>query len=328
VKNKFNIWTYSICFGIIFLFAFCSENNLEKKGNGVADSYKEMVSGEWKNYWFDGKAEISTYEVVQPRYGEIHPGSAVLIFNTEDFSKSKGVKLNNPDIAKKDVVRILKMNQTREFLTGGYPHNLMVSVFTSLQGNKKPNTRKVSFTSQNWDGQVFGQLGLKGKKYKLETRSYFESEGEKNLDFPVVLLEDEIWNLIRINPKLIPTGNQLIFPGFFMQRFTRISPQAIEAQIEVLSPNTDQLPQPFRDFSEIDKVKIFIPAHSYTLEIFFLREFPWTIVGWENSYPDGFGVEKRVLTGFGKLKVSKRMDFSNLLRNTDVSLRDSLRISR
>ena len=43
-------------------------------------------------YWYDGKAEISSYKLKQGRYGEIHRGTASLIFVTEPFSPQRFVK--------------------------------------------------------------------------------------------------------------------------------------------------------------------------------------------------------------------------------------------
>ncbi len=43
----------------------------------------------FKQTWYAGKAELSTYNLQQARYGEIRNGEAVLIFVTEDFSTNK-----------------------------------------------------------------------------------------------------------------------------------------------------------------------------------------------------------------------------------------------
>ena len=49
----------------------------------------------FRDYWYDGKAEITSYALQQARYGELHTGEAVLVFVTEPFSKSKQVKLDD-----------------------------------------------------------------------------------------------------------------------------------------------------------------------------------------------------------------------------------------
>ena len=43
------------------------------------------LSQEFKKYWFSGKAEITSYQLSQLRYGELREGTAVTIFVTEDF---------------------------------------------------------------------------------------------------------------------------------------------------------------------------------------------------------------------------------------------------
>ena len=85
------------------------------------------------DYWYQGKAEITSYEMEQARYGEIRKGHAVLIFVTEDFSKSKQVKLDNPQKDPEDAVKILKLNFVRKFITGIYPYSIMTSVFTCFR---------------------------------------------------------------------------------------------------------------------------------------------------------------------------------------------------
>ena len=78
-------------------------------------------AGDFDAYWYQGKAEITSYRLEQARYGEIHPGHAVLVFVTEDFSRTKQVKLDNPRAAGNDAVKILKLNATKKFNTGSTP---------------------------------------------------------------------------------------------------------------------------------------------------------------------------------------------------------------
>ena len=60
----------------------------------AAISQVAIASSEESNfnkYWYAGEAELNSYTLSQARYGENHEGEAVLIFVTEDFSKSKYV---------------------------------------------------------------------------------------------------------------------------------------------------------------------------------------------------------------------------------------------
>ena len=47
-------------------------------------------------HWGDGRAEISSYQVIQPRYGEPREGYAVLIFVTEEINRKTFIKVESP----------------------------------------------------------------------------------------------------------------------------------------------------------------------------------------------------------------------------------------
>ncbi|MGB3364388.1 MAG: hypothetical protein WBB48_06385, partial [Thermodesulfobacteriota bacterium] len=125
------------------------------------DSSSSVVdSEEFKAYWYDGKAEITSYKLEQARYGELHEGYAVMVFVTEDFSKTKQVKLDNPQNANGDDVKVLKLNRIKKFDTGIYRYSMMDSVFTPVYIGEHPNTLKITSSSQEWCGNTFTQLNL------------------------------------------------------------------------------------------------------------------------------------------------------------------------
>jgi len=76
---------------------------------------------DFDQYWNQGKAEITTYDLYQARYGEMRQGEAVIVFVTENFSKEKQVKTDNPNAVATPVIPVLKMNLTKRFYTGIYP---------------------------------------------------------------------------------------------------------------------------------------------------------------------------------------------------------------
>jgi len=97
---------------MLFLFNCESEKDVSKS-TMATNQYAIMAkndSNDFSKYWYQGKAEITSYELEQARYGEIHKGSAVLVFVTEDFSKNKQVKLDNPSANPKDAIPVLKLN--------------------------------------------------------------------------------------------------------------------------------------------------------------------------------------------------------------------------
>ncbi len=266
---------------------------------------------EFQNYWYNGKAEISTYQLVQSRYGEPRNGKAVLIFVTEDFSIKKNVKLDNPEKAVSDRVSVLKMNFTKNFVTGIYPYSMMLSVFTPINRNQFPNTLKVTMTSQEWCGQVFTQMNWKDKKYDIQSYSYFEEEGDKNTQLKSSWLEDELWNLIRLDPYQIPTGEIEMIPGMF---FSRLLHKRIEIQRATITRKEED---------QVNTFIISVPNQSHTLSIHFDAKFPHQIFGWEESF-----IERGQLVQT-KATLDKTLitDYWTKNKNEFIGLRDSLGLS-
>ena len=167
---------------------------------------------EFNDYWYKGAAEITSYELEQARYGEIHQGYAALVFVTEPFSKRKHVKLDDPAQNKSDEVPILKLNTTKKFNTGIYPYSMMSSVFEPVDLAQYPHALKLTTSSQEWCGQTFLQLNNQSQTYEVDARSYFESEGDEHLSLAKAWLEDELWTRLRINPASLPVGNLSMIP--------------------------------------------------------------------------------------------------------------------
>ncbi|MFW5844680.1 MAG: hypothetical protein ACOCXJ_00470, partial [Planctomycetota bacterium] len=90
----------------------------------------------FRRQWYDQGAEISTYDLQQSRYGAPRGGRAVLIFVTEPVNTIDQVKSDDPDAA--DAVPALKLNATRNFLTGVYPYSTMSSTFRAIDTDAHP----------------------------------------------------------------------------------------------------------------------------------------------------------------------------------------------
>ena len=185
--------------------------------------------------WFQGKALVSSYQLEQVRYGQVHPGEAVMIFVTEDFSRKKQVKIDRPDQAGNDGVKILKMNATRSFNTGFYEYHTMISAFTPINVAKNPQTMKLTMSSQDWCGQSFQQYNLDDTDYRVRSFSYFESEGDTDEKIDGEMLEDELWNRIKLGPTLLPSGKIRMIPSALYQRFAHISTEVYEAKASLES---------------------------------------------------------------------------------------------
>jgi hypothetical protein len=151
-------------------------------------------------YWGDGKAEISSFRVVQPRYGELREGYGVLIFVTEDIHRQTFVKVESAETPAADRLYALKLNNILKFKTGIYDYSVMTSVFSAAEGPDHPfELCRVSLSAQEWCGQVFEEVLLRGGRLQGYLNSYFEKEGrqEYELEAPATF-ESEDHLLIRI----------------------------------------------------------------------------------------------------------------------------------
>ena len=151
-------------------------------------------------YWGDSKAELDGYQLTQPRYGQIRHGKAVMIFVTEDHSKKEWVKIEgDPNVVPaSERFPVLKLNFVREFQTGIYDYKILDSVFARLDKNLEPS--KISVGVQEWCGQVYHQILMKGPKIEETLHSYFGGEADQNRTHGVrdkAVFEDEVPILIR-----------------------------------------------------------------------------------------------------------------------------------
>ena len=242
-----------------------AEKPTPKKKSKPHRPVNNLLTKEFKNYWFRGKAEINSYTLQQERYGSIREAQSVLIFVTEPFLESKQVKADKPS---DDATQVLKMNKSTKFLTGVYPYSLMTSVFSPL---KNPTTAyKASFTAQEWCGHVFAQLNRK-ELTEVQSRSYFESESDENEVQNYSLWEDELWNLVRIQPETLPTGNLEIVPSL---DYCRLRHKKIKAY------------NGMGTLEKKDSVSIYTltyPELDRSLRISFSNDFPHTLLGWVES---------------------------------------------
>ncbi len=157
----------------------------------------------WK-HWSDGRSELDGYRLVQPRYGQKRNGHAVMIWVIEPFSRAKHVKSDHPEAPGADAPVVMKLNHVRKFQTGIYDYSLMTSVFSPVvigaTDLAAQTPLKVSFTSQEWCGNVFQQVTRTGSELDTRWFSYFESEGDgaqKLSTSTDLVFDDEIWIRVR-----------------------------------------------------------------------------------------------------------------------------------
>jgi len=201
-----------------------------------------VVADSFDAYWHDGKAELDGYRLKISRYGEERDGQAVMVFVTEPFSKSKLVKVNdhreNPD----DVIDVLKLNFVRDFSTGIYDYNTMVSVFVRTNDLEPV---KVSFSSAEWCGHVYSEMRFDKDRIRGNYLSYFEDEsGPFEVQRPRgALVEDNLFILLRgLREPFLAAGTSKtvdLLPGVLVRRFLHKEAHYVSATISRRAANED-----------------------------------------------------------------------------------------
>ena len=283
----------SIFLAIVVLGLQCGQPDYPKAGNNaLIESTDRNTSGDTlpllSSYWRQGKAEISRFEIAQHRYRDLHPGEAILVMVTEDFLTDKQVK--NDRYQNPNSIPVLKTNFIHRFTTGIYDYSVMTSVFTPEQTKQHPYTLKVTHSSQDWCGQTFMQINFAGKSYRTQVRSYFEDEGDEDGAVPLAMLEDEIFNRIRMNPEGLPQGQIKVLPSATLVRLLHKPFEAhdVSASLEHYSG---------KDFTG-DALKVYrlqFPALQRTLEIVFEQKEPYRIAGWADEHPGFDGKSRRTI---------------------------------
>ena len=254
-----------ILFSLLFLFCKSPESKKEDI-NSENTAIKFDKHPDFNTYWYAGKAEITSYKLSQVRYGEIHEGTAVNIFVTEDFLPEKQVKA---DYQNKNNIPVLKLNSTKKFTTGIYPYSLMTNTFSPIDSNKK--AIKISFSAQEWCGNTFVQLNNRDD-FQIDFHSYFESNADRNINLKKTILENEIWNQLRVSPENLPVGKLQIIPSFEYLGLHHKKFKAYEAATS-LTLNDDFM------IYEIN-----YPSLQRSLTITASKAFPYTIERWEESF--------------------------------------------
>ncbi len=312
LKFEFSLVLFALS---ISIFESCKENTTQEASemafnNGKTEKAlalpKKTISEDFKKYWYAGEAEITSYKLEQARYGELREGNAVLVFVTEPFLKDKQVKADekNPDN-----IPVLKLNSTKNYLTGIYPYSIMSSSFYPVHDHQ--HALKVSFSAQEWCGQVYAQLNNK-ETFEITSHSYFESEGDQELKLDKTILEDELWNKIRINPEELPVGKVAVIPSM---EFIRLSHKELNAYNAIITLVND---------GDLNWYQIEYPELERTLKISFKSTFPYTIESWSDSYKSGFGENARVMTSTATKIKRLKTPYWRQNSNSFLPLRDTL----
>ncbi len=273
----------------------------------TASNFTYSPAKQYKDYWYNGTAEISSYALSQARYGEIREGEAVLVFVTEPFSTTYNTKADSPT---PDDPSVLKLNQTRNFTTGIYPYSLMNSSFFPVENGEQ--SLKVSTSVQEWCGHVYMELQNKAQ-FNVRIDSYFQGESIADLTLDKVDLEDDIFSKIRLQPELLKQGELTIIPSFFYLRLKHVKTKSYKANAKLIEQEDGN-----------SMYTLTYPELGRKFTVTFKTDFPHTIESWTESYSSGFGANaKQIQTTATKIKTI-RSDYWRRNANADMVLRDSL----
>lgn len=278
----------------------------ESLKNNTEAARPTPLSPEFKEYWYAGEAEITSYKLEQARYGELREGKAVLIFVTEPFLADKQVKA---DRSNPDNIPVLKLNSTKKYLTGIYPYSIMSSSFYPVKDNQ--HAIKISSSIQEWCGHVYSQLNNR-EVFEYESHSYFEGEADQKFTMEKSILENELWNKLRINPKGLPLGEIEIIPSL---EYIRVSHKRIKPHKAIAS---------IAEKDGISSYSLTYPELDRTLTINFSTAFPHTIESWTDEFKSGWGVNAKTMTSRATKINTIKAPYWQQNGNKDIFLREQL----
>jgi hypothetical protein len=294
----------------IYLFADAEKNGIIPTTLGHPADAPFATNPEFNAYWYAGEAEIASYSLVQARYGELHTGTAMLLFVAEDFSTEALTKSDGNNGPK---LPVLKVNFEKKFVTGIYPYSMLMTTASPVDVAQHPMPLKVATSCQEWCGHTYTQLDLNKGHYEMTEHSYFPGEGDSEEKLKAVLPEDALWTRLRIAPDKLPLGKFDLIPGTFFARL-RHKPLAVVPATATMKADTAGLKVYQLDYAD----------GSRQLKIWFEEKFPYGIAGWEENYEEGFGPDAKRFTTRAVRMHTKKLAYWNNHRNVDRALREEM----
>ncbi|NKB70397.1 MAG: hypothetical protein GKR89_25280 [Candidatus Latescibacteria bacterium] len=271
-------------------------------------------------HWGDGQAEISSYKIVQPRYGQERTAYGVMIFVTEEINRQTLIKVESDATPPQDRLYVLKLNNVLKFTTGIYDYSVMTSVFSQVEGSDGPfQLHKVNLSAQEWCGHVYDEIQVRDDRLVGHINSYFESEGQQayQLDAPSSFAsEDHLLIQIReLKEALLPEGGTMemaLLPSLWSTRQAHRPHQLYKTTLHKGAPTT-----------------IAVGGRQHAA-------IPWTwespdgdkTVWVEQAYPRRILAWREAGGGSGQLQATLRKPYWRLHGNQDQALRDELGIPR
>jgi len=250
--------------------------------DAVAPLPRQSPSEGFWRWWSDGNAELSAYRIRTPRYGEIREGSAVLIYVLEEHDRASWIKDDRGEVPEDLRSIVMKLNHVTRFQTGIYPYSVMRSIFSPVHGigRERFAPTRITFTSQEWCGQVFQRVLPQIDRYSNEIRSYFSVEGETESEVrtaPFALYEDALLIQLRELDGPFADGEDWfgqIVPALWQRRRAHVPLRPVDATIRRSQAALD-------DGTEVTRFVLSYGERSRTFDV--ERDLPRRVVRWTTS---------------------------------------------
>jgi hypothetical protein len=165
--------------------------------------------------WDDGKAEFCAYDVTWAHYSRTYDGRALLILVKEPWNEKLDVKADDAAASSFDV---LKLNHVRDVPTGIYTYHQMASTYLRRDSGA---VRKVAATSSEACGVSTSEVA----RGRLETRSYFDGQGDRSMPWPAAALpEDGLPASLRDYVIGDVPAELTVFPSLMQSRLPELEP--------------------------------------------------------------------------------------------------------
>ena len=188
----------------------------------------------------------------------------------------------------------------------------MGSTFYPVSDNQ--HAIKVSASVQEWCGHVYAQINNRDQ-FEFTSHSYFEGEADQEKRLEKAILENELWNKLRIDPTSLPTGSLKVIPSLEFIRLRHKELKAYDATAEISNKEG------------LHTYTLTYPSLGRSLRIHYSNSFPYTIEGWEESSKSGYGANAKTLTSKATKIKQLKTPYWGQNRNKHLALRDSLGLS-
>lgn len=285
----------------------------------TAEAGGTLPSPSFLKYWKSGMAELSSYAITTSRYGESRRAQGVMVFVYEEIDDKTRIKVESDRVPPARRVPVLKLNNVLKFNTGIYDYSVMTSVFAGLSGpgvTRPFEPRKVSFSSQEWCGNVYHHVLPRAAGLASTIHSYFEAEGDAETVIPYpkgsLFYEDEMPILVReLDGEFLKPGESRainLVPSLWERRKRHVALAILEATLTKNGPATLSTPTGPRP-----AIKWTLAWKDHAMSYYVEAAPPGKLLAWD----DGKG-EK------GELITSLRKTYWERNHNQDQPLRKEL----